>query len=467
MEKSKLWQLCQQIPPAEWSAIDRWVSSPYFNRKDQLIRLWAKLRSCLQHKQHPELTSTYLEIFPNEKELDLAKLRLAMSDLYLLLLDFLAAQERKQTETNSFIHQARALRRLNLPKLANQQLKKAWKDLEGQPLRNTNYLNTRYELISEQYGQTKQSKSDSSKQLQALSNAADEALIAAKLKQACLAIAHHTVYTAAHEIGFTEQAMAYAKERDLINTPAIGLYYHCFLMLQHQEGTTYYQTFKSSLLEHIKHFPPAEIRELLLMGINYCIKQVNRGDESYFDEITALYRIGLQEDYLIEHGQLSRFTYYNIVAAGLRSGDYEWVEGFIYKYQPKLERLYRESSFSFCLARLYYARKEHDHALPLLQKANYRDPLLNLGAKTLLLKIYYENGVYDPLNAHLDAMENYIRRKKVIGYHRTNYRNIVRLARALSAVNPYDEQARLALRQEIESSAILTERDWFLNALKR
>lgn len=97
----------------------------------------------------------------------------------------------------------------------------------------------------------------------------------------------------------------------------------------------------------------------------------------------------------------------------------EWVRGFINEYRNRLEKKYLESSFSFNLARLEYASKHFDFVLELLQQANYRDPLLNLAAKTLLLKTYYDIGAYDTLQSHLDAMRNYIHRKRVLGYHST------------------------------------------------
>ena len=101
----------------------------------------------------------------------------------------------------------------------------------------------------------------------------------------------------------------------------------------------------------------------------------------------------------------------------------------------------------------------------MLQKANYRDLLLNLAAKTLLLKIYYELDEFDLLNAHLDAMKNFIRRKAVIGYHRTNYLNIIRFTRRLTNSNLYDRERRKSLKEQIQAEDVLTEKEWLLEQL--
>ncbi|MBK6622962.1 MAG: hypothetical protein IPG32_19640 [Saprospirales bacterium] len=91
--------------------------------------------------------------------------------------------------------------------------------------------------------------------------------------------------------------------------------------------------------------------------------------------------------------------------------------------------------------------------------------MLNLAAKTLLLKTFYELGEYDLLQSHLDAMRNYIHRKRVIGYHRTNYLNVTRFAEKLLKVNLSDRKAVKTLRSQIEQEEILTEKEWMLSRL--
>ncbi|MFT6021824.1 MAG: hypothetical protein ACI9CQ_004635 [Saprospiraceae bacterium] len=76
------------------------------------------------------------------------------------------------------------------------------------------------------------------------------------------------------------------------------------------------------------------------------------------------------------------------------------------------------------MARLAYSRKNFDGVFLLLQKVNYKDILFNLAIKTIALKTYFELGEIDLLESHMDAMQNYIRRKKDIGYHRELYSNL-------------------------------------------
>lgn len=258
-----------------------------------------------------------------------------------------------------------------------------------------------------------------------------------------------------------ETAIRYIEQAGMKERPSVALYYHCYQALKPHGQEAHFLSFKQLLIRQGSAFPPAEVRDLYLLAVNYCIRKVNEGKESYFAEIMELYKEGLKAGHLLDNGRLSRFTYHNIVATALRTHDYDWAERFIYGYRNTLSREYRESSFSFCLARLEYTRKRFDEALPLLQMANYRDPLLNLAAKTLLIKIYYESCELNLLDAHLEAMRNYIRRKRLIGYHRENYLNITRYAKKLASINHYDQEKISALLLAIQQEETLTEKQWF------
>jgi hypothetical protein len=251
-----------------------------------------------------------------------------------------------------------------------------------------------------------------------------------------------------------------------LDLPAISIYYYCYYSLIHPEEVSNFVKFKELLFEHSDKFPPSEIRDLHILAINYCIKRLNEGISDYAQEGLELYKKGLENEYLIENKLLSRFTYNNLVAMGLMRLEYDWTDNFILKYKTLLERGYQESTYSFNKARLEYSRKNYDEALKLLQKSDFKDLLNNLIAKTLLLKIYYETESFNLLESHLDSLLAFIRRKKVMGYHKKNYLNVVHFTKKLLAINFYDAKERMDLQQRIEKEEVLTERNWLLEQIK-
>ena len=104
--------------------------------------------------------------------------------------------------------------------------------------------------------------------------------------------------------------------------------------------------------------------------------------------------------------------------------------------------------------------------MKILQQDKYKDLISNLGAKTLLIKIYYEHQENDVLEYFLISFEAFIKRKKEIGYHKANYLNIIRLMKKMLTLNPFDKKAKLKLQEEVKTTQPLSERVWFLEQLK-
>jgi len=62
----------------------------------------------------------------------------------------------------------------------------------------------------------------------------------------------------------------------------------------------------------------------------------------------------------------------------------------------------------------------------------------------------------------LDAMRNFIHRKRVLGYHRTNYLNIIKYTDKLLNVNRLDKKEVIKLKEIIGQEENLTEKEWLL-----
>jgi hypothetical protein len=289
------------------------------------------------------------------------------------------------------------------------------------------------------------------------------------LIQDCLLLSHQAVYKKDYDTGLLDSILHYLSEKtELLTIPAIRIYYYCFLALKEPTQVAHFELFRKGILEFAQLFEAADIRDLYLMATNYCIKKHNDGDENFARQGLELYKKALSEGFLLENNILSRFTYRNIVTWGLLFKEFDWTEDFIQNYRNRLERSYRDSMFSFCSARLEYSRKNYKAAMLLLQKAEYRDTLLALAAKTILMKIYYELDEFEALDAQLSSMRAYLKRNRVLGYHKTNYLNIINYTKKISesvTLNIGKSAARQALREAIEKENILTEKEWLLAQL--
>ncbi|MBK7936061.1 MAG: hypothetical protein IPJ82_02865 [Lewinellaceae bacterium] len=403
----------------------------------------------------------YSRVFP-EGTYSPTAFRLLMSYLQKLVDQFLALEQWQNTPAAVESDLVQAYRQKGLDRHFQDALQLAKLTLERQPLRNSEYYLRSGALLWEKARYNSQPLPEYEQYLIGLSDHADLIWLTQKLRYLCLHTGYRTRFNSTRDLSLRREVETILESYDFLENTAISTWYDCLKMLEVPDAADYFSRLKQGVLTHGLSFDQDELRDLHLFAINYCIRRVNEGQTGFFHDIMDFYKDGLAKGLLLENGILSHFTYYNIVAAGLQTREYEWVEAFIPGYRNTLERSYRDSAYSFNLARLKFARKAYDEALELLQHSNYHEPLLHMAAKTMALKIYYALEEYDVLSAHLEAFIKYIRRKPGLGYHRNNYLQLARYTQKLIGLNWNDKSEVQALRQKIAAEPVLTEREWLL-----
>lgn len=465
MNHTVLYELLLTLSKAELRSFGKFVRSPFFTHRLEMERMYACLARCrYRDTALPDKPALFKKTFPGRTYDDLL-LRATMSDLRELMDEFLIWQKMRADEVRSKLALASEFRERNLAKRFHQTARKVQAQLENDKVRNAEYhrkaLDCQVEMAQFQVRTTRTGELP----LQAISDSLDTLYLAEKLRHACTQRSHQAVYKTAYGFGLLPAVLDEVEGGGYLEVPAIALYYFCYRFQTEQYSLPYFQKFRAELQQSEQLFPDAELKNLYLLAINFCIRKLNEGNEPFIREGWELYREGLDKGFLLEHRRLSPFAFNNIAAFGIRLGKFEEVETFIRQYRHFLEPAQQESFVSFNLARLEYARHNYHAAMRLLQTADFRDLVNNLIVKTMLLKIYYAIGEFDLLESHLDTFRIFIRRREVSDYHRRNYLNIITLTKKLMALTPGDKREKAALRQEIIATEVLTEREWLLAQL--
>ncbi|MCH8330508.1 MAG: hypothetical protein IH946_03865 [Bacteroidetes bacterium] len=238
------------------------------------------------------------------------------------------------------------------------------------------------------------------------------------------------------------------------------------LLLKEEDDEIHYKRLKKLLEKHSRKFQLEELREMYTHALNFCIKKANTGQREYLYKLLDVYKSALPKGILDEGKFLSPWNYKNIVTAGLRVGETDWVKHFIEEYKVRLEKKYRDNAYTYNTARYHFHIKEYDEVIGLLQKVEYEDIYYNLSSKSMLLKIFYETDESDQLYSLLDSFEIYLRRNKLISsYHKTNYLNLVKYTRKLLRLPPKDKAKADKLRKELEAASNVSDRKWLISCI--
>ncbi len=462
MSSTPLLQILRAIPAAKMKALEKFVASPYHVTHPEVARLFQYLTT--HEAENLTKDALFRDFFPGGTA---DKRRLYHLSNYLLeaVEKFLALEVWQQRPHEQNLAAVEHLRRLHLEQASAGMLRYARRRLQADPQRGSAYHRSDYLLQLEAYYLSQQEGRAKAASVQELSDAEDIAFICGKLRTGCLLLSHEAVSKREYDKGLLDNVLTLLKGHRYLQIPIIAAYYHGYFAQSGQDGDLHFSMLKSLLDQHAAHFSLAETHDLYLMAINFCIRRINQADNRYFREIFELYQSGLQHGALLEDGTLSRWTYNNIAVTALRLHEFGWVRQFLHDFAPFLPESHREGAFNFNIARYYYDTGDYPQAMLHLLRMEYDDMLQNLMAKTMLCKIYFELDETDALENQLDSIQIYLRRKKILGYHKENYTAIVRFMRKLLSVRPDHAPEKEKLRTEIEQAPVLTEREWLLRQL--
>lgn len=465
VKKYRLFELLSSLNKVERSSFLRFLNSPYHNQRQDVVLLYEKIRPFLDDNR-PLLSLELWKAVYKDKTFDEQKLRLLMSYLTKLFETFIQIEMSQSDQFVKKMSVAQHLAQASAYKLQEKWLKDAHKALEKTKHRQAEYLFRSYEYHLEMARLSSAYKPHQSPDFPIVEHYFEQAVLAMKMRQKVWSLNLKQVYQQEQRtVNLLDQFAQQLTLEDIGDEAAVRVYWYAAKFMEHPDEDDFFYEFKRLLLEKSALFPHEEARELYLLAINHGVRKLNQGIKSYFTDVMDLYKQGLQENYLLTNGVLSRFTYHNIVAAALQINEVDWAKKFLEDWTPKLERRFRERMYNFNQAKIAYSIHNFDEALSRLQQSNYHDPLLNLGARTLLLKIYFEQGEWDALYSHLDAFQSYLRRKTKLNYHRKNYQNLIRFTKKILNTNLRDKVAKEQLKTQIETTPLLTEKHWLLERL--
>ena len=464
MQKSRLIEVLQTFSKKEFRELKKWLHSPAHNQRQDVITLYEYLvkNDRLEKVEALAKEKVFPIIYPKEP-FDDAKMRQVMHFMFKAVESYLVYAKLEQEDIQVKLSLLNIYRQRKLSKNFSKTQRDIAAYFDNMVHNDEDNFYNEYLFQKEVYEYNSLIKRAQTLNLQELTDAFDKAFIAEKLKQACLLLAHQKVYNANYDTGLLNGVLDFIDKQPINNNSRINIYYFLYKITLDRNNINDFFTLKNYIKED-QSIPKTEIRSVYLLAINFCINLMNSGKEQFIREAFELYKIGMEKDIFIEKGILSRWTFKNVVAIALRLKEFEWAENFIRSHGDFLEEKHKESFTHFNLAKLFYEKEDYRSALDMLSNYEPKDILINIDAKVMLLKIYYELDEFQVLESLLESMRAYLqRKKKMIGtQYLALYKNIIRYTKKLIKVNPYNKEHITKLRKEIETATPLTEKKWLL-----
>jgi len=469
MIKSRLIEILKTCSKQELRMLNKWMRSPAHNQREDVILLYDYLLKDdhLWKDEYLPKSVAFPSIYPKE-DYDDAKIRQTIFFFMKALEDFLIYQEIRESDVQAKMTLSRVYRKRRLDRHFEKNMKQIGNLQKKQVQRNRDYHRNEFYRLQEEYDFVVSQKRTVDMNLQEVSDTLDIAYLADKLRHSCHMLAHQAVYKVSYTLSLMTEIFNHIENNPkILEIPAIAIYYYGYMTVTDKENETHFHNLKTQIFENGQLFPQRELMALYIIALNYCIGRANMGVVHFIRESFDLYRQGIETEILIQRGQISRFTFTNAVTNGTYVKEFDWVEDFIHNYKGYLDKKSREDVVQFCLSKLHYEKADYNKALRICTQMDYGDMLMNFVSKTMVIKIYYEQSELEVLESYLESFRSYLSRKKATAYHKSNFKNIIRLTKKLLKTNPYAPKNKQKLKKEIENTTPLTERTWLLKQIEQ
>lgn len=450
---NKVYQVILVLSKSDRRRLALFLDSPYFNKSKTLSTLGKTYIALAESGQTAgfDKVEIWHKLFANEPYDDV-NFRKYNSDLMKMVERFLAQQSIESKSEELSIELLNEVVNKKIEPLYTSVVSGIKEKIATNPFQSSDffYHNFKYESLFNKLNEKHKLYKDKVN-YESISKNIDYYYFIEKIKLFCSTIAHQRMVNVKYEIDFEEEISKHLYRKDLSNFPALELYFLTYKVLKKEEDTKPFFDLKNALFTNSGKIPTNELVELTVSAMNFCTHKLNKGNTSFYNDYFELIQFGLVNKLFVNNNAFETWRFNNFVITAAKLGKFEWAENFIHEYKKYISDSERDNIVSFNMARLYYNQKKYHLVLSLLKNVEYKDLLLNINSKSILITTYYELSEYDALDYAIESFRVFLNRHKDISFVlRKSLLNFVKFTRRLIKTIAADSQSIQNLKNSIQ-----------------
>ncbi len=474
MRDTKLIIFLQSLDKKQLKRLQKFITSPYFNEQKQpviLLNLLIRYHPTFESKQATK-EKIYQKLFGKVTYND-AKWRRLSSTLFKLCEQFLAHELFNQDQGQSHLYLLRYYEEKGLIKHFNTSLKALREQQNKKQYQDAKFFYYEYLICLQAQIAFVLNKEDVrtpkyNQILQHIDETLEHYYFLSKLHISGLILNHSKVVQFDFEPSFISTILEHLETKEHV-PPLISMYANMLQMINNENASPYFQALKKALQENTSEISTNDLRALTIFARNYCIAQINQGQEHYLQEWLDIFKSELNNLVIDRDTNISIGNFKNAVTSALRLGALEWVESFIETFIHHLPTSQQTDVYHYSKAHLYFYQKKYNASIQLLYQAEFTDIFYKIGARKILLQIYHELDEIDARDNLINSLRVFIHSKKelISPTFIESIRNFLNFLTAISKLLPSEKQQIAALKVELENTRVVTEKRWLLEQLRQ
>jgi len=433
MLKSSLLEILRTFTKQELIKFEDFVRSPYFNKKENVLKLFLELKKYAPsfESENLEKEKVWSRLFSGQKY-NYGIMKNLIHDLGKLCESFLSEEVYKTNEMQRTMDFFNSVLHRNIPNIFLNKYESAVKTF------NKNYESGKYDFTGDYFDMRRDYYELKAEFLQFNSRVSKkeeliktpEFLIFGFLLK-CFKTFHMIILDnldfntpVKNNIAYLflkdlddssalKNILNYAKEHSPKNHPVLLCYYSMYKALSCNDSIEYFEEFRNNLSRHSGLFSKNELRELYLSLLtSFGNRKFTTND--FYTEYFKILQLGFENKVILKRdGTIAPENFVSIVNVTCSNKEIKFAEEFIGSYKDKLPPEFRESLYNYAMAHLNFYKDNFEKSLEFIAMFQTRDIMLKFFIRNLQISIYYELNDRISFDYSIDSFRHFIKKNNL------------------------------------------------------
>jgi hypothetical protein len=155
-----------------------------------------------------------------------------------------------------------------------------------------------------------------------------------------------------------------------------------------------------------------------------------------------------------------------IVICGLSAKETKWVNYFFEKYKSNIAHEFKRDTINLASALISFAAKKYRECITQLNKVGYKYSYFYLKSKETLIKVYYELGELNSLEAAIDAAKHYLKRHQdILSIHYERFMLFLNYVNRLTKLDKKNKGEIKLLMKRLDENRNTLAREWLIEKI--
>ncbi|MDQ3019486.1 MAG: hypothetical protein M3R36_02795 [Bacteroidota bacterium] len=420
MQNYKIIEVLKSLNKKEFKKFGEYVYSPFFNKNGNVRKLYDSLS-----KYYPKFDSRnvtvekiFEKVFPKDKY-NYFKISNVISDLYKLSESYLYYIGVSK-ENISYKHNLlKELSERGLDVIYEHTEKIYKKEIDNLKVKDENYYNYLYRFYTESLNYNISKKPvDHPKIIQSqfenFLNYSNVSLLKLYMYMHHLKKQNKVVFN----MEMFESFSSYVKAKDFEDNPAYMIY-KGIMMLEFNKEKRYFLKLKEIKNKYADKISSSDLHNVLIFMHSFTAEMINKdGDEDFQREEFVLIKEMIDRKIYTPKNMIYP-NLINIYKSACTQKEYEWANKFLQDCLKNIPEKDKSNTLNCCIGYMHYRKKNFSKALESFAKTNFQWFILKIFVKTLTLRIYYEEEMFEQAFNFIDSFRHYLQNDdKIIEEHK-------------------------------------------------